>query len=342
MPKVQTTPPALSDERLAVVIPAYKGRHLAATLAAFAAQTDRRFRLYIADDGSPEDLAAVVAPFRPQLDLVYHRFPDNLGHSSLAAHWDRAIALGRENWIWLFSDDDLVSPDCVAAFWAARAQAPAHRGLFRWHCAFIDTAGAPFHDLPILRYPEHQSWDEHVRSLLRPGALHVCNVQNVAFPRELYRRHGGFPDYPLGFWSDWIAWARFARDAGIVTLPAGSVFFRIHPGSIGGQVFAAQGDRCQLLGTAGRLFADFATLYAGSGRRFPRLAALLYFSRLFAYAPRPLNAAERRAAATALALGWPRWPGLREAVFWWHAGRPALKQVPWIASLARRRLPRTA
>ena len=121
-----------ADERLAVIIPAFKGRHLAATLASFAAQTDRRFRVYVADDGSPEELAPIVAPFRAQLDLVYHRFPENLGRTSLAGHWHRAMALSRERWVWLFSDDDLVSPDSVAAFWAERARRPSSdRGAAR-------------------------------------------------------------------------------------------------------------------------------------------------------------------------------------------------------------------
>lgn len=329
-------PAAVHGERLAVVIPAYKGRHLPDTLAAFAAQTCRRFRVYVADDASPENLEALVAPFAGRLDLVYRRFPENLGRVSLARHWDRAIALGDERWVWLFSDDDLVSPDCVAAFWAAQeGDAPA-AGLHRFQSEFIGADGRPLPGCRIMRYPVHQTWEEHVRALANRDALYVSIVQNIVFPRELYQRHGGFADYPLGLWSDYITWARWARADGIRTLPAGLVSYRVHAGSIGGNLLHAGADRSELLRVGGRMFADLSALFAAEGKRAPELLLLAWFARLFRFSPFPLSATERRAAAQALRTGWPRLPLVREAVFWWHAVRPILKRQPWLRRLARR------
>jgi glycosyltransferase involved in cell wall biosynthesis len=327
--------PSPAGEGLAVVIPAYKGAYLTATLGSFAAQTDRRFRIYIGDDASPDDLAAIVAPFRSQLDLIYHRFPTNLGRTSLTRHWDRVIALSQERWIWLFSDDDFVSPDCVAGFWTARARDPAGAGLLRFQCDYVAAEGQPISGIRMFRYPPHQTWEEHVHGPALRGVTYTSIVQNVIFPREIYLRHHGFYDYPLGFWSDFITWARFSREEGLTLIPAGSVFYRIHASSIGGHVFVGGGDRCNLLRIGGRMFADLRLLYAEVGRRPPRWEFLRWFSRLFQFSPQPLNAAERAAAREALRLGWPDWPLLREAVFWFSAGRPMLRNLRWVVALYR-------
>ncbi|MCC5024719.1 MAG: glycosyltransferase [Candidatus Synoicihabitans palmerolidicus] len=136
-------------------------------LESFAAQTDKRFRRYVADDGSPESLEPIVAPFKSRLDLVYRRFPENLGQSSLIKHWHRAIALTHEPWIWLFSDDDLASPDCIEAFWndPDRHSHPLH--LLRLNAQFIDNEGERVPYSIRSSYPRAQSWHEHIFALTR-------------------------------------------------------------------------------------------------------------------------------------------------------------------------------
>lgn len=324
-----------TDEGLAVVIPAFKGGHLREALAAFAAQTSRRFRLYVADDASPENLEAIVRPFARELDLVYRRFDRNLGGTSLASHWDRAIALSDERWVWLFSDDDEVSPDCVAAFWAARVQRPESGGLHRFQCQFVGPDGKALPQVTLYRYPPQASWEEHVRAITMTHPQYVTIVQNVIFPRELYQRHGGFADYPLGLWSDYITWARWSYEEGFFTMPTGTVFYRIHPSSIGGQIFCAGGGRTELLRTAGRMLVELHAMFAERGRRAPDWALLIWMSQLFQYAPAPLSLDERAAAAECLRLGWPRWPLIREVVFWFYAGRPALRRSRWAQWLLR-------
>src|SRR5690348_11740615 len=101
---------------LAIVIPAYKPDFLRAALDSIAAQTDRRFRVYIGDDCGPPAIAEASAELAKKgVDVVYHRFGDNLGGRSLPAQWNRCVGLSTEPWVWLFSDDDVMAPDCVAA-----------------------------------------------------------------------------------------------------------------------------------------------------------------------------------------------------------------------------------
>ena len=110
---------------LAIVIPAYKPDFLDATLQSFLNQSDKRFHIYIADDCSPFDLRGIVEKYEKVLPLTYHRFESNLGQHTLVGHWRRAIELAqREEWIWLFSDDDVADADCVKSFHAARSRYP--------------------------------------------------------------------------------------------------------------------------------------------------------------------------------------------------------------------------
>ena len=99
---------------MAIVIPAYKGRFLKETLDSIAVQAHKdEFVLYIGDDASPERLDKIVESYQNKVNLVYHRFSENMGGKDLVAHWERCIQLSAEPFIWLFSDDDLMPADGV-------------------------------------------------------------------------------------------------------------------------------------------------------------------------------------------------------------------------------------
>jgi hypothetical protein len=81
---------------LAIIIPAWKGRFLGKAVASIAAQTDRRFTLYVCDDASPDQIEAIAREAAGDLPFVFHRFPENLGGSDLVSHWERCIALRKD------------------------------------------------------------------------------------------------------------------------------------------------------------------------------------------------------------------------------------------------------
>lgn len=71
---------------MAIVIPAYKGRFLKETLDSIAVQTHKdEFVLYIGDDASPERLDKIVESYQNKVNLVYHRFSENMGGKDLVA-----------------------------------------------------------------------------------------------------------------------------------------------------------------------------------------------------------------------------------------------------------------
>jgi glycosyltransferase involved in cell wall biosynthesis len=327
---------APQDDGLAIVIPAYKSPHLAPMLESFAAQTDQRFRIYVADDGSPEPLEEIVAPYRERMDLVYHRFPENLGGTSLVAHWHRAIELSTEPWIWLFSDDDVVSPDCVAAFWNDPDREQRPHPLIRFNAQFIDNHGHRVPNSIKSDYPRHQSWHEHMQAFTRPHNRQLVMMQNIIFRRSLYHERGGFKDFSLGIWVDCVTWPDWAREGGILTLRGGVVSFRIHAGGYSGNTLWGRGDRIEFIRISVPVLQHIFSLYDGSDTPAPRFGVLNWFARIFRYGSNPLNRAEAAELRRSLAQIWPQWPVLRDVVFWWHACRPQFRYHPMVQALLGR------
>ena len=100
--------------KLAIIIPAYKATFLPAALDSIAVQTCKDFTLYVGDDCSPEPIGNIVEQYKDKIKLVYQRFDTNLGGKDLVAQWERCIAMSKdEPYIWLFSDDDVMEPNCV-------------------------------------------------------------------------------------------------------------------------------------------------------------------------------------------------------------------------------------
>jgi len=180
--------------RLAIVIPAWRAKHFTAALASLRDQTDRRFSLYIGDDGSPDDLRSIVDATTAGLDVVYHRFPQNLGGTDLVAHWHRCIALTRdEPWIWLFSDDDIAGPDCVAAFHRHFENSFGGATLLRFNLVLVDARNEIIRR-PVA-HPERESAIDCLEAMLSDRTRFWCAPDHI-FPRASYVRHRGFFNYP--------------------------------------------------------------------------------------------------------------------------------------------------
>ena len=206
---------------LAIVIPAYKDTFLRRTLQSLAEQTCKDFTVYIGDDSSPHDLAPIVEEFEGRFPMCYHRFGENLGGRDLVAQWTRCVAMTRgEEWIWLFSDDDFLSPDCVEAFYREIRGGAAY-DIYRFN---IQVVGRDDKPLRRIVYPEViSSYELYRRKLL--GGLE-CYVVEFVFSRAVYERAGGFVPFDLAWGSDLATWVNFGMERGIRTLPGGTVSWR--------------------------------------------------------------------------------------------------------------------
>lgn len=236
-----------NDKDLAIVIPAVKRKFLAAALDAIAAQTCYRFHVYVGDDNSPENLYNVVQPYKEQFPLTYHQFPDNIGSRSVVEHWHRCIQLTKgENWIWVFSDDDLMCPDCVQAFYDAVESTKSLFDLYRFNCQIIDMEGKAVTE--VSRYPTLQSSSEFLNGRLR-YEFHSYIV-NCVFSRRVYEKYKGFVDLEAAWGSDDATWTLYGQEKGIYTLEKGLVQWRTSSLNISGNRHDPRNRQLKYQGTA--------------------------------------------------------------------------------------------
>ena len=207
---------------LAIVIPAYKPDFFRAALDSVAAQTDRRFRVYVGDDGGPPEIGRICASFSATgVDIVYRRFDENLGGRSLTAHWNRCIALSEEPWVWLFSDDDEMAPNCVASIHEELSR-NRNGNVLRFNTDVIDGRGKTL--AVNASHPEVETGVDFLYARLQ-GERNSYVVEYV-FRRDAFEREGGFPDYPVAWCADDVAWYSFSGGGEIRTLTNGKVRWR--------------------------------------------------------------------------------------------------------------------
>jgi glycosyltransferase involved in cell wall biosynthesis len=210
------------SKRLAIVIPAYKQTYLREALDSIASQTSNDFTLYIGDDNSPENLSPIIQSFQNRIDLVYHRFPQNLGGKDLVAHWHRCIDLTKqEEWIWLFSDDDIMEANCVQTFFQS-VDKYTYEDLFHFDVQVIDEKSKKVGKLQP--FPEKLSVKNFFSGRIKYKISSF--VIEYIFSRKTYETKGGFEKFDLAWCSDDATWIKFGVGKGITTLNGAIVNWR--------------------------------------------------------------------------------------------------------------------
>lgn len=198
------------QNNLAIVIPAYKSTFLAAALDSIAVQTCQDFTLYIGDDCSPNNLEEIVDKYRDKINLVYKRFDTNLGGKDLVAQWERCIDMTQgEEWLWLFSDDDVMENNCVEEFYKT-IQSKPKAGLVHFNVMLLDDATGEVFSLP--EFPKFCSSKFYLDEKLK-GHL-ISFVVEFIVRRDVFFDNGRFQNFDLAWGSDFISWVKFADTVG--------------------------------------------------------------------------------------------------------------------------------
>lgn len=205
-----------------VVIPFYKLSFFEETLSSLAAQTNKNFKVYIGDDASPEDPSAVIKNYSGTLDLEYKRFEQNLGQTSLTRHWDRCIAMSRdEEYIMVLGDDDILSKNVISCFHRDQKKFNKKKQLVRFASKMIDENSAEISPV-FYHQKEEYAADSYFRKF---KGYTRSSLSEYAFPREVYQEKGFYP-YPLGWHSDDRAWLDFSGSQPIYTINDALVLIR--------------------------------------------------------------------------------------------------------------------
>lgn len=189
--------------RISVVIPVYnRSSELRRALESLARQTERQFEVVVCDDGSTQDIRAVLAPFESQLDVRYQRIENSGGP---ARPRNVAISLASGEWIAFLDSDDWWDDGRMAAVSAALGDDVD----FLYHPLRVVTAEG------LTRTPERRARiGESLRSeALRHMALFGNPVPNSAavVRRSMLMQIGGICEDPAIVAEDFDTWLCLAE-----------------------------------------------------------------------------------------------------------------------------------
>lgn len=209
---------------LAIVIPYYKYTFFEATLESLANQTDKRFKVYIGDDGSPKHPLDLLEKYKDQFDFEYHRFETNLGSVSLVQQWERCIdRTGTEQWIMILGDDDTLSLNCMSSFYDNLAEVEEQKiNVIRYSTVVIDQ-----NETEISIVHKHPQYEKSVDFLMRKSKGGTrSSLSEFIFKKEVLQEIR-FKDLPLAWYSDILAVLEFSKFGLIYTINEAIVCFRL-------------------------------------------------------------------------------------------------------------------
>ena len=211
-------------KRLAIVIPAYKGDFIDEAIGSVARQTCKDFTLYIGNDAGSREIDKAVEKYKGDIDIVYKRFDENLGGKDLVAAWTRTLTLmGDEPFFELFSDDDIMEPDCVRRFYEELDKHPDY-DVYHFNLSIIN----PKSEVRVCRegFPRVMSAKEFYLCAYVYGK-YEARMPEFIFRTSKFKETGGFVDFPRAMCTDHATVMVVAKERGIYTIDGPKVWWRI-------------------------------------------------------------------------------------------------------------------
>lgn len=207
---------------LAIVIPYYKFTFFEETLQSLKNQTDKRFKVYIGDDASPENPTEVLEKYQGLFFFDYHRFDSNLGSTSLVKQWERCIALSKEEeWIMILGDDDYLEDNLVEEFYKSHSLFNGKANVIRIGSKIKNEKHNTLSDIY-----SHPIWERATDSFYRKFEfLTRSSLSEHIFSKSSYLEYG-FHNYTLGWFSDDRAWIEFSEEKPIYSINDSVVYIR--------------------------------------------------------------------------------------------------------------------
>lgn len=210
--------------KLAIIIPAYKLEFFAQSLNSLSLQTNKNFSVYIGDDCSPFNLKSIVDSFRENLDIHYSRFDYNVGGQDLIKQWSRCVTLAQhEEWLWLFSDDDVVDSTCVEKFYNVLEENQDDFDIYRFNTCIINATGEITNVMPV--GPTVETSEQMAYHLLLGERGN--SMPDHIFSRRVYEKNGGFVPTAYAQGADWAMSILFSQEKGIYVIPEAKVYWRL-------------------------------------------------------------------------------------------------------------------
>ena len=191
----------------AIVIPYYKIDFFEETLKSVVAQTDKRSKLYIGNDASPDDPLPLIEKYFPDGGFHYFKYEDNLGGKNLAAQWERILENVTEEWFQILGDDDVLSENFVESFYTNISEIDNEGcNVVKFSQCWIDETGGILNN--FTNYPKFISPAKNLNFKLTHG--HRSSLSEYIFRTTSYRKFG-FINLPLAWGTDDLAVFEFSE-----------------------------------------------------------------------------------------------------------------------------------
>lgn len=209
---------------LAIVIPYYKITFFEETIKSLANQTDKRFKVYIGDDASPENPSELVNKYQGKIDFSYHRFDSNLGALSLVQQWYRCISLVQdEEWLLVLGDDDVFQDNFVATFYENQNEIDnLGINVIRYATMVINEKGEEISKLHT--HPKLETSIAFLMRKLKGGTR--SSLSEFIFRKKEFDKVK-FKDLPLAWYSDVLAFMEVSGFGFIFSINEAVVSFRL-------------------------------------------------------------------------------------------------------------------
>lgn len=220
------------NHKLAIVIPAYKLSFFNEAINSIASQTCKDFVLYIGDDGSPYNLEEVLGLYTSKINIVFKRFEKNIGGRDLVAQWNRCIDMIQgEEWIWLFSDDDVMDHRCVELFYQHIQKYP-YSNLLHFNIKIINEKNVEIYKSKV--FSSHHSTTEFFSKVLNQK-VYSCAVEYI-FRRDSFEKVNRFEQFDLAWSTDTATWMKLSVFSGISTIDGAFIKWRLSTENISSYV----------------------------------------------------------------------------------------------------------
>lgn len=215
---------------LAIVIPYYKITFFEATLQSLVNQTNKQFKVYIGNDASLEDPTALLEKYKDQFDFVYYKFEENLGGISLVQQWERCIALsGKEKWLMILGDDDLLGENVVLEFYKQYDVFDSISNVVRYATIVLNEQNNS--KSSVFFHPQLELGSDFFIRKVKGNTR--SSLSEYFFKRKVFLKYQ-FQDYPSAFYSDDRAWFDFSENRPIYTINESIIYIRISDYSLSG------------------------------------------------------------------------------------------------------------
>lgn len=186
------------------VLPVYKGKYLRQSIASILAQRYQDFELIIVNDCSPDNVKSIVCSFIDSR-ISYYENVENRGAIDLVGHWNNCIEKAIGKYIILASDDDIYHEDFLVEMLSLTTKYP-QVDLFHCRIMYIDDDD----NIIQLSQPacEFETCADFVFQRLFWNRKQAA--QEFMFTKDVWKKKGGFVNFPFAWYSDDATWNTFA------------------------------------------------------------------------------------------------------------------------------------